>query len=306
MNARRDSGSGSTRGDFAPGSTDDFTRVLAKLCAASRVDFANPYAGFAWPEAVDPAAWYMSPELVSLHGTDAWNRLDESGRRRLAFYEAVNFMSLNIHGERALLEGLSHRLHTPATGDVSDYLHHFVDEENKHMVYFAGFCLRYAGKIYPELSWTAPREFEPGEEEFLFYARVLLFEEIVDVYNARMARDTRLAPVARAINEMHHRDETRHLAFGRRQVSRLFERAAPSWKPETLAGVREHLAQYLTATWKSYYNPQAYRDAGLSDAFALREAAFEDPERRAQRTEISSPSLRALIACGVFEREPLA
>lgn len=279
---------------------DEFTQVLAKLCAASRADFSNPYADFEWPEAFDFATWAMSPELVSLHGTPAWDGLDDARRRKLAFYEAVNFMSLNIHGERALLEGLTHRLHTTDTADVSDYLHHFVDEENKHMVYFANFCLRYAGKIYPELAWRAERTFEPGEEEFLFYARVLLFEEIVDVYNARMARDARLAPIARAINAMHHRDETRHLAFGRRQMKRLWARAAPGWSEETRAGARAHLEAFLEATWKSYYNPQAYRDAGLDDAYSLRESAFAHPAQRAHRAEVGQTGLAAFVDAGVL------
>jgi hypothetical protein len=284
--------------------SDDFTSLLEKLCAASRDDFANPYKDFEWPERLEDDAWHMSPELVSLHGTEIWESLDEATRRRLAFFEAVNFFSLNIHGERALVEGLSHRLYQNDQDGISAYLHHFLDEENKHMVYFGGFCLRYAGKIYPDRTIAFPREFAPGEEEFLFFARVMVFEEIVDVYNVRMARDQRMSAVTRRINELHHRDETRHLAFGRRLVPRLFERHAPGWSEETLAGVRASLGEYLLSTWKSYYNPEAYRDAGLTDAMALREAAFDHPRCRAHRAQVTTACLRYLLENRILDAEP--
>src|SRR5207244_844073 len=143
--------------------------------------------------------------------------------------EAVNFYSLNIHGEKALLEGLAHRLYQPDLSEVSKYLHHFLDEENKHMVYFGEFCLRYAGKIYRDRKVAFPREYERGEEDFLFFGRVMIFEEIVDYFNRRMGNDERLSTVAREINRLHHSDEARHLTFGRRIVKELFEQWRPSW-----------------------------------------------------------------------------
>jgi hypothetical protein len=190
-------------------------------------------------------------------------------------------------------------------GDLyTAYLHHFLDEENKHMVYFGTYCLRYAGKIYPDRKMMLPREYFPGEEDFLFFARVLVFEEIVDVYNRRMAQDLRLDSVVRDINRMHHRDEARHLTFGRRLVQELFERFAPGWPPDTLAGVRSSLMEYAMATWKEYFNPDVYRDLGLPEPYVVAREAFASAAASARRRDLTGPALQLLVSAGVLEEIP--
>ncbi len=274
--------------------TDKFKGTVQRLCEASRKQFANPYDTIEWPDKVDPDAWYMSPELISLYGGEAFAALSEPARKRLSFFETVNFFSLNIHGEKPLVEGLARRLYTSDIPEVSQYLHHFLDEENKHMVYFGGFCQRYANKVYADKKLVFPREYAAGEEELLFFAKVMIFEEIVDVYNLRMAEDERLAPIARRINLLHHRDEARHLVFGREVVARLSGRYLPEWSEATRQGVREYLAQYLTATWKEYYNPDAYQDAGLPNVYALQRSAWDAPQAQAHRLAVSQPCLNFL------------
>jgi P-aminobenzoate N-oxygenase AurF len=280
----------------------ELRQTVERLCEISREQNVDPYAYLEWPTAVDPDAWYTSPELMSLYGTETYERMSATEQKRLSLFEAVNFYSLNIHGEKTLIEGLARRLYEDTV--ISPYLHHFLDEENKHMVYFGGFCLRYAGKTYPDRKIVFPREFAPGEEDFLFFAKVLVFEEIVDVYNVRMSRDERLAPVARAINTIHHREEMRHLVFGRRLVKMLFDAYAPRWSPETLIGVREYLPQYLEATWREYYNPDVYEDAGLADPRTLAGFAFDHPAAHAHRALVSARCLEYLIEAGILEKAP--
>ncbi len=280
------------------------SKMVKTLCNASKRDYANPYTQLEWPEVLNADDWCMSPELLSLYGTDVYERLTESERKRLSFFEAVNFFSLNIHGEKPLVEGLAKRLYAKGNRPIDPYLHHFLDEENKHMIYFGEFCTRYAGKLYPDKKLTFPRQYAPGEEDFLFFAKIMIFEEIVDTYNLRMAKDERLAPIARQINYLHHRDETRHLAFGRQLVKELFERHSPAWPPETLCGVRDYLGSYLAATWKEYYNPDVYRDAGLPEPHDVQEAAFAHPRSRAHRKEISAGCIRYLLQHGMLTEEP--
>ena len=69
-------------------------RSIAALTTASRRNRWDPW-DLAWPETISDDEWCMTPELMSLYGTDMWEMLDESGRRRLARCEAVNFFSLN-------------------------------------------------------------------------------------------------------------------------------------------------------------------------------------------------------------------
>ncbi|HEY9869236.1 MAG TPA: diiron oxygenase [Candidatus Obscuribacterales bacterium] len=283
---------------------NDLETTAHKLCQASRKDYVNPYSDLEWPDTVNIHNWFMSPELISLYGTEHYDRLSEADRKKLSFYEAINFFSLNIHGEKSLIEGLAQRLYRRDVGPISSYLHHFLDEENKHMVYFGGFCARYAGKVYPDRKLSFPREYQSGEEDFLFFARVLVFEEIVDVYNVQMSLDERLVPLARQINLMHHRDEARHLVFGRKIVKELFEHYSPRWPGATLQAIREYLINYIMGAWKEYYNPDVYRDAGLVDPYRVREESFNHPRCRSHRQKITRACLRYLTENGILDKEP--
>lgn len=275
--------------------------TVARLCEVSAVE-RRPFARSQdWPAELDREQWFFAPELISLRGTETFDRLDEGARKVLSFYEAVNFFSLNIHGERSLVEGIARRLHTEGNESISHYLHHFLEEENGHMTWFAGFCTRYAGKIYPEKRLALEREYANGEEDFLFFARALVFEEIVDAYNRRMADDERLDPLARTINRMHHLEEKRHLAFGRELVVELHERHRREWSSETHARIASELSAFLRSTWNLYYNAEVYQDAGLRRPYSLRRQAFDSPTARAHRDAIGASCERFLREHGILD-----
>lgn len=286
--------------------SDELKKTVASLSESSREAFSNPYESLIFPDSIAIGEeWFTSPELLSLYGTPNFEKLDERQQKTLSFYEAVNFYSLNIHGERSLMEGIAHRLYDPELTDIAQYLHHFLDEENKHSVYFGGFCLRYGGKIYPDRKVIFPREYAPGEEHFLFFGRVLIFEEIVDFFNRRMGNDERLAAVARDINRLHHDDEARHLVFGRRIVKELWEQWRPKWSDSVIEGIRAYLGGYFRVVWREYYNRDVYRDAGLDDPNALAKRLFETEDApRELRTRASKSSADYLTKQGILTEKP--
>ncbi len=277
----------------------DLVETARRLSELSRRDYRTPYDGIDWPDQVDRRQWFTSPELISLYGTPVWESLTDDARMELSFWEAVNFCSLNIHGEKALMQGLASRLYAPQPGEVSEYLHHFLDEENKHSIWFGRFCLQYAGRIYPDRKVVFPREYADGEDDFLFFAKVAIFEEIVDRYNVAMGEDERLVPVARRINANHHADETRHLAFGRTLVEQLWQQYAPTWSPGTIDGIRSYLTAYLVSTWREYYNAEVYRDAGIAGPVAVSRQAWDHDVTRTHRVQMTSRCLRFLGETGI-------
>jgi hypothetical protein len=283
----------------------DLAAIVEKLCRTSEREFYNPYDSFAWPENVSMHEWFTSSELISIYPMPEYQQLSEEQQARLSFFEAVNFFSLNIHGEKSLVEGLAKRLYAKESKLVSPYLHHFLDEENKHMIYFGGFCMRYAGKIYPDRKMVFDREYAKGEEDFLFFTKVMIFEEIVDHYNVKMGTDDRLNPIARQINMLHHKDEMRHLVFGRQVVADLFEQHSSKWNQETLQSVRDYIASYLQVTWKEYYNPAVYTDAELTKPYELQKSAMEHPACAAHRKNVSASCIAFLIKHGILEEEPV-
>ena len=264
--------------------------LVNTLVQASQRQAQNPWEAIDWPESLEALDWCFSPELVSLLGTPEWEAANEEQRRRLCLSECVNFFSLNVHGERALLVGLTERLYRSSFGEVTPYLHHFLDEENKHMQYFGRFCNAYAGGVYPERKMPLGSDAsEKGIADLLFFARVLVFEMLVDAYNQRMAKDERLAKVVREINRIHHQEEARHLSFGRHILERLAAEAMPEWSAEELTQVQGYLSAYIESVWAEYYNPQAYLDAGFDDAYALRRRAYECDHQVTHRRTITVP-----------------
>ena len=278
----------------------DFDKFLARLSAISEAQFIDP-STVAWPAQVDPDAWYFTPELVSLYGTDVWDSLDVRQQKRLSLTEAVNFFSLNIHGEKYLISEISRRLYTRDDSELSRYLVHFVDEEARHMMYFSGFCRRYAGGIYPDRTLHSEDSGDAELDTFLLFARINVFEEIVDHYNRTMANDERLAPIAREINRIHHTEELRHLNFGRNFLKHCLDRHVDDWDVVRRRQLREHLQDYVQFVWKQYYNPDAYNDAGIENGFAIWQRAVTSSRARAHREAINRKRLSYLRKLDLLE-----
>jgi hypothetical protein len=278
----------------------DFDRFLKSLSAKSEKQVLDP-AALDWPDAVDEDGWYFTPELISLYGTPAWAALDERQRKRLSLCEAVNFFSMNVHGEKYLISEIGRNLYQDDNYELSRYLLHFVAEESRHMMYFTGFCMRYAGRI------SADRTVHPGASDdaeldrLLLFVRINVFEEIVDHYNRTMARDARLVPIVREINRMHHVEELRHLAFGRRFLAQYVERHVSDWSDVRREELSRRLSGYLQHTWKQYSNPAIYADAGLCDAFTLWRDASASPAVKERRRNINDQRLRFLRRLALLE-----
>lgn len=249
--------------------------VAERLSTVSVHTHTNPYRRFEWFATLDHGRPVMSDGLLSLAGHPLLPTLSDEQRWQLGLSEMVHFFSLNIAGERELLTGLSRRLQLGSSPMVSEYLHHFLDEENAHMLVFAQFCQRYVGKIYPSRNMSLPRTFLPGEEEFLFFAQALVFEEIAAWFNRKLAGDAALCPLVREINEYHAVEEARHVLFGRAMLENLYAKSAAAWGDEGRRRIGAYLHAYVQATLRSYVDPIVYADAGLpGDAFALRDEAL--------------------------------
>jgi hypothetical protein len=281
------------------------SELATRLTKTSRREFWDVYRAFAWPEQLQRDSWCMSPELISIHGMDEFAALDEAQQQRLALFEIGNFFSLVLQGERPLVQGLVHRLYLRKTGrEVTEYLHHFVDEENKHMIMFGEFCHRYIGKVYPEKKIALPREYAKGEEEVAFFCKVMVVEELGDYYNVALMRDERVEPFVREVNRVHHVDEARHLAFGRSYLAELFGEYSPAWSAETMRGFHAWLVDYIRSCWGDYYNPAMYRDAGLDDDYGLRNKALAHPACAAHRRRASARLVRYFLEHGLLAAEP--
>ncbi len=274
---------------------------LNRLENMAESGYYNPYTLFDWPEKLESDRPWMSENLVSLAGTEMWDELAREQQLDLTKYEALNFFSLNVHGIRELLSEVVLRIHTRIYHGASEFLHHFIGEENEHMWFFARFCERYGGKLYPpqpSLLVTAVEGLGAQATELVVFARILIFEEIVDYFNAAMATDESLPFIAREINRVHHQDESRHVAFGRQIFVDLLQQMKAK-SPEDVPAVARYLESYLGYSLGSLYNPAVYRDTGLPNPIALRRRALTHPARIEAHGQILKRTRRFLNKCGL-------
>lgn len=263
------------------------TQMLNRIIGMSIDTYYNPYKMFEWPDELPEEQWWMSRELMTVHGSAIEKQLTEKQLMAISRWESIHFYSLNVHGIRELLLEVIKRIHTPGFEIESEFFHHFVGEENEHMWFFATFCQKYGGKIYKDKKskWSI-ESVEPDIESLLVFARILIFEEIVDYFNLRMGRDESLHPIIRQVNSIHHQDESRHIAFGREIVKQLFAGVRAKHSPERLAEIDDYLSRYLAASIQSLYSPAVYQDAGLPEPYKVRAALIEDPARRAYDAKV--------------------
>ncbi|MFJ8253062.1 MULTISPECIES: diiron oxygenase [unclassified Streptomyces] len=256
-----------------------FLGILNRLTSKSIDDYYNPYQLFEWPDSLPENMWWMSPELTTTYGTEAAKRLTENQLFALSRHESINFYSLNVHGIRELLIEVTKRIHTSGFETPSEFFHHFIGEENEHMWFFAEFCLRYGKKIYRQPGGVNMEIPQSNIESLMVFVRILIFEELVDHFNSKMALDDRLDETIRAINRIHHQDESRHIAFGRELVTVLFADVRKNASEEELKDISAYIRRYLTFSFESLYNPQVYRDAGIENPQQLRRELLDSPQR---------------------------
>jgi hypothetical protein len=280
-------------------------RLSARLNALSREQFYDVYRQFDWPEGLDRDRFAMSPELSTLAGTPLWDDISDEQKWRLTITETGNLFSNTLNGERILVAGLTTQLYSkPASDEITDYLHHFLDEENKHMIMFGLFCRKYVGRVYPSRSFGLPQKFAPGEELLRFFTLAMVVEEISDQYNARVMNDDRCDPLVRAISHLHHVDERRHLAFDRAYLIELAGAHLPHWDDSTIDGFRSWLSGFIKSFWLTFYNPSAYRDAGIDEPYEVQQLAMAAPAQRALREELSAPTVKFLMKTGLLAEPP--
>ncbi|RFU83338.1 AurF domain containing protein [Streptomyces triticagri] len=269
-----------------------FHGILDRLTEKSIDDYYNPYRLFEWPEQLPEDMWWMSPELTTTHGTEIADRLGREQLYALSRQESINFYSLNVHGIRELLVEVVNRIHTKGFETPSEFFHHFIGEENEHMWFFAEFCLRYGnGKMYRQPAVTGGPAPSREVESLLVFARIMIFEELVDHFNSTMAADDRLHETIRAINRIHHQDESRHIAFGRELVQLLFDEVRRTASNTELDDISRYVRRYMTHSFESLYHPQVYRDAGLDNPHEVRRALLEsDARARAEETTFRKTS----------------
>ncbi len=263
---------------------------LADLCrqlvSRSERDYYNPYTYFEWPDALPNDVFWMSEELLSLHGTEVYEELPRARRIALSRQELRNFFSVTIQGEQRIISDVALSLSRTNLRDVASYLLYFMREENSHLVFFTGFCERYAGGVLLQKKLGLDSTGDAEIDTFIAFAHTLIAELVADFVNGRLAADETLPTIIRQINRRHHLDETRHIALGRELLRWWWPQLRATLAPEDAEVIRRSITLYMESFTHDLCNPAAYRAAGLDDPYALRRLALSGA-RAGPRAELT-------------------
>jgi hypothetical protein len=276
-------------------------KMITKLVSMSKADKHDVFNDIAWPDHLENNQLWISRHLLSLYNTPLIDQVPEEELYKLSKEECVNFFSLNVHGIRELLLDVMQYIHQPKFEVVSEFLHHFIDEENEHMFFFANFCQKYAGKIYDDKFLKYPTDNTSGNVRLFFvFMRIWTFEMIVDYYNSQMANDESLHPFIQEINGLHHKDESRHIAFGGKLLQSVFQDLLQLEPAETIHSIRTYTQDYIKNRMGMFYNPYAYKAAGIEGFFLMRKTLLEHKGRREMHEVILKGMLNKLYDYGII------
>ena len=169
---------------------------------------------------------------------------------------------------------------------------------------FGIFCNKYAGGVYPEKKVPMAMKYAPGEELIRFYALAMVVEAYGDYYNVQVMKDDRCDPLVRDISRVHHRDEAHHLSFDRAYLTELAAEHLPKWNEDTLPALQQWLAGFMKVNWVTFYNPAAYRDAGIAEPYEVQKLAMASPAQKALRETVSEGITKFFLKIGLLAQEP--
>jgi len=282
----------------------DLARRIDRLISASDAADFEPFARVAFAEQLDVERPVMPETLVSLYHHPIWADLSRDQKWQLGRLETVNFFSINIHGERALVAGLAERLYRsrhPWDGaQASRYLQRFIHEENSHSHMLAEYCLRYHGRVMPDNALRFDHtELSPAVADLQFFGRTLVLEGFLDFVNNQAIRDERLDPTTRAVHQAHHGDESRHIAFDRAVMTAIVEHLIAQGEAPALGVVAAQLAQYLQLSMKRLCSASLYRAVGLDNGFELARQVRSLPQRLELERRWMAPTCQFLARLGL-------
>lgn len=264
---------------------NSFQAMARKLINGSEKKKYDPFNRVNYQETLNGDRWQFPEELLSLHKSPIYDELSDEQRWRLSLLEAINFFSVNIHGEQALVAGMEPRLYRDKrVGEdpvSSQYMQRFIHEENSHTYMLAEYCLRYHGSVFPDRAFAVQHpQLPPEAEDLVYYGRIFILESYLGFINQKAMKDSGLDTTACQVHEHHFVDEVRHKAWDKAMIEENLRRAKDKHLGSELQAVRELLTTYREYIYQSSCNPAVYRMLGLESCLELRTQVIQSKNRK--------------------------
>ena len=260
--------------------------MARKLITGSEKKKYDPFNRVDYQETLNGDRWQFPEKLLSLYNSPIYDELSDEQKWRLSLLEAINFFSVNIHGEQALVSAMEPRLYRDKrVGEdpvSSQYMQRFIHEENSHTYMLAEYCLRYHGSVFPDRSFAVEHpKFSPEVDDLLYYGRIYILESYLGFINQKCMKDPDLDTSAQQIHTHHFMDEVRHKAWDKAMIEENLRRAKDKKLGAELEAVKKLLETYQVYIYQSSCNPAVYRALGLEHCLDLRAKVIDCEKRQA-------------------------
>ncbi|MCE5291282.1 MAG: diiron oxygenase [Nocardiaceae bacterium] len=259
-------------------------KLSTTLIKASQKQSYNPWVDIDWDAPLDPDKFYITPNRVTLYGTDMWDEMTRAQQIELSKHETASIASAGVFFEMILMQMVLRTIYDqdPRTSHVHWALTEIADE-CRHSIMFGKYCDKVGvsphrhsamfnelGRIFKTIAWGP-----------MAYAGILVAEEILDEAQKEMMRDEDLQPLVRKVAQIHVTEEARHMRFAREEIVDMVKAGlnpADKIAQQTICAVVGYtIVQALVS-------PGVYPAVGLDQKRAL-QAARNNPHVHAARAE---------------------
>jgi hypothetical protein len=221
---------------------------------------------------------YMPNYLISLYGTELYDRLSEEQKEQLARLEVSQVMATYAWSESiACLFFTEMLIKVSPTSQEGKYLVRMLIEEFRHQYMFArvidkiGVNPKPFSALHRMLATIATRTL--GER--YKYVMILAVEQVSDIYARHLRREQDVYIVLRKSSELHHIEEGRHMAYQKLCLKEYIEEAGRIQK--TIIGI-----VYALTIWfmrSQYVRKSFFTEAGISTPHKYYKTAVKNYRR---------------------------
>jgi hypothetical protein len=253
--------------------TESIDRIINHLIDTSHKEVMDLETSFAWEKGVNRRLRPKSEMNSWIYGTRFWDQLNPEQRHEMLWQEIARDISMFIWLEQRLpplFVGYINKYRDDISPHIYEYLMIFSREEIVHTLAFRRFMKSANLRLFPPpAGYALLFDVLPTMHPVVGILYTLLLEWLAELGAMHITRDETIDPLTRQLFLVHHKDETRHIAFGRKIVENFFDTAPP----EVLDSIRAKVGAQLSNLFSLYtYN------AAIADHVSFRFPVAADDE----------------------------
>ncbi len=238
---------------------------LRRLYEQAKLDQWNAASDIDWAQPLESDSGLIADDLVDIHGTAFWDRLDPAAQVELNRRVARWRLSTLMHGEHGAMLVCSQLVENVVGQDAKLFqATQVVDEARHNEVLHRYFALRLDGKSYP-LAGNVREIFDTLLGTSAWYLKTIGLQLVAETFAVslfRMLAESSKDEVLRQVCRRILQDEARHMGFGMLSL--------PALVAEASAGERREMEDFtvwaLQRTLTGLFPLAAYEEMGFSRA----------------------------------------